>query len=175
MSPTSRHEKILFPPRPQLNLSICNGRVLIRAAQYTVHHREILHCRPRTVRAQEVDSMHSNMEKVLSVSEFISPVSFYCKSPSSYALWLSSTTCTILDSIRPQMYSLYIRNEVLYVPPPINLWLVDVRGLWRWNEIWWADQHPVSSARSLASGAHPPTSKRMKEKSAKKKKKCRYL
>lgn len=157
-----------FPPRPQLNLSICNGRVLIRAAQYTVHHREILHCRPRTVRAQEVDSVHSNMKSCQLVNLSLQ-YHFIVRVLRAVHSGSSSAACTILDSIRPQMYSLYIQDEVLYVPPPINLWLVDVRGLWRWNEIWWADQHPVSSARSLTTGAHPPTSKRIKEKSAKKK------
>lgn len=47
--------------------------------------------------------------------------------------------------------------------------------LWRWNEIWWADQHPVSSAKSLIARAHPPTSKRKRRESAKEKKKWRYL
>lgn len=48
--------------QPQLNLSICNWQILIRTAQYTVHHYELLNCRPQNVHVQESHRMYSNIE-----------------------------------------------------------------------------------------------------------------
>lgn len=60
-------KRCYFPPTPRLNLSICNGQILIWAAEYTVHHHEILNS-THTVYVQEVDRIHNNMKKVTSVS-----------------------------------------------------------------------------------------------------------
>lgn len=67
----------------------------------------------------------------------------------------SRTTCTVLDCIRPQMYSLYIQDEVLYIPLPLNLWLV---GSEDEKDLLGRPTHSVSSAKSLITRAHPSTS-----------------
>lgn len=45
---------------------------------------------------QEVDSIYSNMKKVISVSECLSPVSFHCKSQTeevqAFCVWLKVKT-----------------------------------------------------------------------------------
>ncbi len=43
-------------------------------------------------------------------------------------VWPSSIQRTILERISPQMYSLYIQDEVLFTPQPIHLCSADVRG-----------------------------------------------
>lgn len=118
-------KRCYFRSLPQLNLSICNGQILIRTAQYTVHHHEILDCRPHTVRVQEVHSMHSNMEGVMAVSRCIFPVSFYCIESFQF--------CTLAFQYNMYHFRQYQPSDVLSVhsrgsslfPITINFYLVD--------------------------------------------------
>lgn len=120
-------KRCYFRSQPQLNLSICNGQILIWTAQYTVHHHEILDCRPHTVRVQEVHSLHSNMEGVMAVSGCIFPVPFYCIESFQF--------CTLAFKYNMYHFRQYQPSDVLSVhsrwsslyPITINFYLVDVR------------------------------------------------
>lgn len=123
MSHTSRHEEMLFP-----SATTAQFKHLQWANSFSEQHNihPAMKQWPHAVRVQEADSMNSNMQKVMSLSECFTP--FYHKSSSSFVLKHSSTTCTILLTVPAfQMYFLYIQDEVLYIPQPINLCLVDVR------------------------------------------------
>lgn len=105
MSHTSLHEEMPFPSASTTqskHLQWPNSYP--SSAIYAVHHHEILNRGPHTVRVQEVDRMHSNIEKLVSVSECFDPISFYCKSPSSTLQYNMYQTSYVL-SVHPKLSS----------------------------------------------------------------------
>lgn len=68
---------------------------------------------------------------------------------------------TVLHSCRAELCTLHFWCAPSTFEEKSNQPFLSLRErLWRWNKIWWVDQHPVSSAKSLIARAHPLTSKR---------------